>query len=159
MFDIGFSELVLIGLLALIVLGPKRLPEAARAAGRWMARLRRFIADVKRDFDRELHGEELAELRRLKEELDETRRLIGESSSEILQGLNAQVAELSESVSHAADQTASTATTPVPSDRSATAPPPAAAGEPARAKRAARKTAKRKKPHGRRTRAREDRSR
>lgn len=163
MFDIGFSELILIGLLALIVLGPKRLPEAARAAGRWMARLRRFIADVKRDFDRELHGEELAELRRLKEELDETRRLIGESSSEILRGLNAQITEFSESASHAADPTAAStrsATTPVPSDRTATAPPPAAAERPMPARRAVRsKTAKRKKPHGRRTRAREDRSR
>ncbi len=146
MFDIGFSELVLLGLLALIVLGPKRLPEAARAAGRWIARLRRFIADVKRDFDRELHSEELAELRRLKDELDETRRLIGESSSEILQGLNAQVAELSKSVQRAADQT--TSTTTAISDRSALVSPPLAS-KPARPKPTARKSAKHKKSHGR----------
>ena len=49
MFDIGFSELVAVGLIALIVLGPKRLPEVARTAGRWMGQLRRFIADVKQD--------------------------------------------------------------------------------------------------------------
>lgn len=88
MFDIGFWELGLIGLIALIVLGPKRLPEAARTAGRWIGRLRRFIADVKQDLDRELRAEELKELRRLKEELDQTRQLIERSSGEMLQELS-----------------------------------------------------------------------
>ena len=71
MFDIGFSELVAVSLIALIVLGPKHLPEVARTAGRWMGQLRRFIADVKQDIDREVHTEDLAELRKLKEELNE----------------------------------------------------------------------------------------
>jgi len=61
-FDIAFSELVVIGLIALVILGPKRLPEMARAAGRWTARIRRFIEDVKRDMGSELRREELAEL-------------------------------------------------------------------------------------------------
>src|SRR3989304_4556407 len=52
MFDIGFSELVVIGLIALIVLGPKRLPEVARTAGKWMGQLRRFLADGKLDLGR-----------------------------------------------------------------------------------------------------------
>ncbi len=123
MFDIGFSELVLIALLALIVLGPQRLPEAARAAGRWMARLRRFVAEVKRDFDRELASEELAELRRLKEELDETRRLIGESSNEVLRGLHAQVATLSESVERAAAQSSAGGPPSAPPAEITPAPP------------------------------------
>jgi sec-independent protein translocase protein TatB len=76
MFDVGFSELVVIGLVALLVLGPKRLPEVARAAGRWLARIRRFVADVRSDFDKQMHDAELAELRKLKDELDETRRVI-----------------------------------------------------------------------------------
>jgi len=83
MFDIGFSELVLIALLALIVLGPKRLPEVARAAGKGLGKLRRFMSDVKQDLDRELHTSELAELRKLKEELHDTRRQIEESSSQL----------------------------------------------------------------------------
>jgi sec-independent protein translocase protein TatB len=87
MFDIGFSELVLIGILALLVLGPKRLPEVARTAGRWMAQLRRFVTNVKQDFDRELHGEELAELRKLKQELDETRRAFADSGNRMMQNL------------------------------------------------------------------------
>lgn len=87
MFDVGFSELVLIALLALVVLGPKRLPEAARAAGHWLGKLRRFVSDVKQDFDRELNTAELAELRKLKQELDNTRRVIEESSGKLYQDL------------------------------------------------------------------------
>jgi sec-independent protein translocase protein TatB len=86
MFDIGFSELVVIGLIALIVLGPKRLPEVARTAGRWVGQLRRFVADVKQDLDREVHSEDLAELRKLKQELDGTRRLMENGSGELLRG-------------------------------------------------------------------------
>lgn len=86
MFDIGFSELMVIGLIALIVLGPKRLPEVARTAGRWLAQIRRFIADVKSDIDREIHNEDLAELRKLKEDLNDTRQLMQNTSGELLQG-------------------------------------------------------------------------
>jgi len=86
MFDIGFSELVVIGLIALIVLGPKRLPEVARTAGRWMGQLRRFISDVKSDLDREIHTEDLTEVRKLKEELNQTRQLMQNTSGELIQG-------------------------------------------------------------------------
>jgi len=78
MFDIGFWELALIGLLALVMLGPKRLPEAARAAGYWLGRLRNFIANARSELDQHMQGGDLEELRRLKEELDSTRRYIQE---------------------------------------------------------------------------------
>ena len=87
MFDVGLSELLVIGLVALIVIGPKRLPEVARAAGRWAGRLRRFVSDVKQDLDRELHQAELSELRQLKQELDETRRVMEDSSGRLMQDL------------------------------------------------------------------------
>ncbi|MDO8706862.1 MAG: Sec-independent protein translocase protein TatB [Sulfuricaulis sp.] len=86
MFDIGFSELVVIGLIALIVLGPKRLPEVARTAGKWMGQLRRFINNVKQDLDREIHHDDLAELRKLREELNGTRRLMENTSGELVRG-------------------------------------------------------------------------
>lgn len=89
MFDVGLSELLVIGLVALIVIGPKRLPEVARAAGRWAGRLRRFVSDVKQDLDRELHQAELSELRQLKQELDETRRVMEDSSGRLMQDLQA----------------------------------------------------------------------
>lgn len=94
MFDVGLSEVVLIALLGLIVLGPKRLPEAARIAGQWMGKLRRFITDVKHDFGSELHNAELGDLYKLKNELEETRRMVQDTSSALLgqidpsQGLN-----------------------------------------------------------------------
>lgn len=59
MFDIGFWELALIGVVALLVIGPERLPAVARAAGVWMGRVRRFVSSVKADVDRELKADEL----------------------------------------------------------------------------------------------------
>jgi len=84
MFDIGFSELALIALIGLLVLGPKRLPEVARTLGSWLGRLRAWIANVKQDLDREINSEELAEFRKLKAELEETKRLIEQSASQTL---------------------------------------------------------------------------
>lgn len=59
MFDIGFSELLLIGVVALLVLGPERLPRAARMAGLWMRRARASWYSVRSEFERELADEDL----------------------------------------------------------------------------------------------------
>lgn len=59
MFDIGFSELLVIGVVALIVLGPERLPKVARTAGHLFGRLQRYVADVKAEVKREMHNEEI----------------------------------------------------------------------------------------------------
>lgn len=63
MFDIGFSELVVIGLVALIVIGPERLPRVARTLGHLIGRLQRYVADVKADINREIEIEELKKMR------------------------------------------------------------------------------------------------
>ena len=59
MFDVGFWELTIIAVVALIVIGPERLPKVARTAGHWIGRGRRFVASVKADIDREIKAEEL----------------------------------------------------------------------------------------------------
>lgn len=88
MFDVSFTELLLIALVALIVLGPQRLPEVARTAGQWVGKLRRFVSDVKQDLDREMNQSELAELRKLKAEIDDTRRVMEDASHRMLQDIN-----------------------------------------------------------------------
>lgn len=71
MFDFGFSELMVIGLIALIVLGPERLPRVARQAGQWMGKLQRYVSDVKSDINRQM---ELEELRNLQKEVTDAAR-------------------------------------------------------------------------------------
>ena len=62
MFDVGFWELSLIALVALLVIGPERLPKVARVVGLWVGRGRRMIGSVKADIEREIKAEELKEI-------------------------------------------------------------------------------------------------
>jgi len=73
MFDFGFTELFVIGLIALVVLGPERLPRVARQAGQWMGKLQRYVSDVKSDINRQM---ELDELRNLQKEVTDAARNI-----------------------------------------------------------------------------------
>jgi len=63
MFDIGFSELLVIGVVALIVIGPERLPRVARTVGHLAGRLQRYVSDVKSDINREMELEDLKKMR------------------------------------------------------------------------------------------------
>jgi sec-independent protein translocase protein TatB len=65
MFDIGFSELCLVAVIALLVVGPKRLPETVRAWGRWTARARQAIETLQHEVEQEL---DLEEVRRIGQE-------------------------------------------------------------------------------------------
>jgi sec-independent protein translocase protein TatB len=62
MFDVGFSELVMVGLVALLVIGPERLPKAARIAGYWLGKARTTVASMKAEIKQELHAEEMRQL-------------------------------------------------------------------------------------------------
>lgn len=62
MFDIGFWELTIIGVVALLVIGPERLPGVARTAGHWAGKARRYLGSVKADIDREMRAEELRKI-------------------------------------------------------------------------------------------------
>ncbi|WP_148864279.1 Sec-independent protein translocase protein TatB [Marinobacter fonticola] len=61
MFDIGFLELLICGVIALLILGPERLPGAARTAGRWIGRSRRLVSQFTTELDRQIKAEELRE--------------------------------------------------------------------------------------------------
>jgi sec-independent protein translocase protein TatB len=63
MFDIGFSELLVIGVVALIVIGPEKLPRVARTLGHLAGRLQRYVSDVKADINREIELDELRKMR------------------------------------------------------------------------------------------------
>ena len=62
MFDVGFTELMLIALVGLIVIGPERLPKVARTVGHLLGRLQRYVGDVKSDISREMQIEDLKKL-------------------------------------------------------------------------------------------------
>lgn len=83
MFDLGFWEIALIIVIGLLVLGPEKLPRAARSVGLWVGKARRTLAEVKRDIDRELDASELKELTNVKEELTDTKKIFEETASEL----------------------------------------------------------------------------
>ncbi len=68
MFDIGALELVLVAVVALLVVGPERLPRLARTAGLWVRRARHALGAVRDEIDRELKAEELKEILRKQSE-------------------------------------------------------------------------------------------
>jgi sec-independent protein translocase protein TatB len=71
MFDIGFSELLVIGVVALVVIGPEKLPRVARTAGVLFGRMQRYVTQVKADINREM---ETAELSKVKSEFENAAR-------------------------------------------------------------------------------------
>ncbi|MBL8377187.1 MAG: Sec-independent protein translocase subunit TatB [Burkholderiales bacterium] len=91
MFDFGFSEMMVIGVVALLVIGPEKLPRVARTIGALMGRAQRYVADVKADINREI---ELDELKKLKTSVTEAAATIESSVRETVSGLEAQASEI-----------------------------------------------------------------
>jgi len=90
MFDIGFWELALIGVVALLVVGPDRLPALARTVGLWVGKIRRYVSTVRDDIEREIQADELKsllsktdDLNPLKDIIDETGSTISDAKNEI----------------------------------------------------------------------------
>ena len=84
MFDMGFTELMIIGIVALIVIGPERLPGVARTAGKYLGKLRRFMTDVKADVESELRADELREmLSKQQDEIQSLKEVVGDVAKEV----------------------------------------------------------------------------
>ncbi len=88
MFEIGFWELVMVGVVALLVVGPERLPGLARTAGLWLGKARYFVSGVRAEIEREIKAEELrrvlneqAQSTGLHEIVEETRQTLADSRS------------------------------------------------------------------------------
>jgi sec-independent protein translocase protein TatB len=88
MFDIGFSELFVIGIVALIVIGPERLPRVARTAGHLFGRMQRYVNDVKADINREM---ELDELRKMKTQFESAAREVETSVNQSVSAVSSEV--------------------------------------------------------------------
>lgn len=99
MFDIGFSELMVIGLVALVVIGPERLPGVARTVGHLAGRLQRYVADVKADINREMELEELRKMRdSVQKAATEIETSVGSELSKAESDLNQSVAAMTSDV-------------------------------------------------------------
>jgi len=110
MFDFSFGELALIGAVALVVLGPERLPKVARTVGDWLGKAQRYVSQVKADINREM---ELAELKKLQEEA----RAAAQSVQSAVQGFESDVrkaaSELGSAVGPPGEAGAQEAATPL----------------------------------------------
>jgi sec-independent protein translocase protein TatB len=104
MFDIGFSEIVVIGVVALIVIGPERLPKVARTLGHMFGRLQRYVNEVKADINREM---ELDELRKLQAQVQGAARDIEQSVTHAAHEVESGVRSVETQLNEAASETPS----------------------------------------------------
>jgi sec-independent protein translocase protein TatB len=109
MFDVGFSELIVIAIVALVVIGPERLPKVARTAGHLLGRLQRYVNDVKADVAREMQLDELKKLqsqmqdsvRNLESTMKSEMAAVEKSVEETAQSARAALADATQSVNEA----------------------------------------------------------
>ena len=135
MFDIGFAELIIIGVVGLLVIGPERLPGAVRTASLWISRLRRGFNDIKREVQQEIHNDAvMQELRRTGEQLKEQTDKVGQevrSAGQSLIDLPEQTGPFSDSVdADAASMEQTPQATPVEEQQSPTLEPGRAGDDP-----------------------------
>ena len=119
MFDIGFTELMVIALVALIVIGPERLPRVARTLGHLAGRLQRYVADVKADINREV---ELEELRKMRDSVQQTASSMESSFNAELRKTESDLNAAVEGAPAGEAQTAAPAPENAPSTATAGAP-------------------------------------
>ena len=115
MFDVGFSELIVIALVALIVIGPERLPRVARTLGALLGRAQRYVNDVKADIQREV---DLEELKSIRSTFQDAARSVEQSVTQVGEELQAAGESLNQSIAGTPENKAEP-----------TAAQPAAAGE------------------------------
>ena len=89
MFDIGFAELIIIGVVGLLVIGPERLPDTIRTARMWLNRLKRGFDDIKREVEQELHNDAvMQDLRKTGEQLKSQTDKLGQDVHSVAANLS-----------------------------------------------------------------------
>ena len=111
MFDIGFFELLLIGIVGLLVLGPERLPKAARTAGLWVGRIKRSVSTMQREITSQLEAEEL------RQKLAEQQKKLDEGINQARRGVEKHFESDSKGGSSPSTSTPSTSTPSSGNDR------------------------------------------
>ena len=114
MFDFSFGELAVIGTVALVVLGPERLPRVARSVGEWAGKAQRYVAQVKADINREV---ELADLKKLQDEARDVARSIESTVQGNISSLQAGIDSTVTDLNTGFDDPAATSSSP-PTDYS-----------------------------------------
>ena len=122
MFDIAFSEIVVIGVVALVVIGPERLPRVAKTLGHMFGRLQRYVNDVKADINREL---ELDELRKLQSEVQTAARDLESSVTSAAREVEGGVRSVETQLNEAGSPSAASADAVAEAEVGASAPAPA----------------------------------
>ncbi len=102
MFDIGFTEMMIIAVVALVVIGPERLPKVARQAGEWMGKLRRYVDDVKSDINRQM---QLDELRKIQSDVKDAAQNFKSSVDNIVSEAKSELSSLNSAFEGAASTT------------------------------------------------------
>jgi sec-independent protein translocase protein TatB len=123
MFDIGFSELMIVAVVALIVIGPERLPKVARTLGHLFGRMQRYVSDVKADISREM---ELDELRKLQGSMQDAARSIEQSVTREISETQTELNKIADVATPVAEAPPPDAAEASPADPSEAAQPPAA---------------------------------
>jgi sec-independent protein translocase protein TatB len=116
--DFGFGELIVIGVVALVVIGPERLPRVARTAGHLLGRFQRYVSDVKADINREI---ELSELKSIKSSVEDAARSIEntvktemEQAKQEFRGVEDELNETGDALKQAGDEIRSAVALPNP---------------------------------------------
>ena len=126
MFDIGFAELLLIGVVGLVVVGPEQLPGAVRTVLAWVNRFRRSFDQIRTEVRRELHNDEV--MQKLKAESRQLEQQVRDTTQSVEQEIQALGNEASDSL-QGASNTSNSVPSPLSASSSATSPTATSAAE------------------------------
>ena len=126
MFDIGFAELLLIGVVGLLVVGPEQLPDAVRTVLAWVSRFRRSFEQIRTEVRRELHNDEI--MQKLKAESRQLEQQVRDTTQSVEQEIQALGNEASDSL-QGASNTSNSVPSPLSASSSATSPTATSAAE------------------------------